>query len=55
MPSNVKAAKPVEIKDLSGARALPPLVLVLFHFSEGPGYRGWWVVALVLAGGYLWV
>jgi peptidoglycan/LPS O-acetylase OafA/YrhL len=47
--------KPTEIKALSGARALPPLVLVLFHFSEGHGYRGWWVTDLVICRGYLWV
>lgn len=32
--------RPVEIKALSGARAFPPLVLVLFHFCEGHKYRG---------------
>lgn len=47
--------KPAEIKALSGARALPPLLLVMFHFSEGHGYRGWWVLDLVIARGYLWV
>ncbi len=34
------STKPVEIKALAGARALPPLILVLFHFCEGHGYRG---------------
>ncbi|HUO99093.1 MAG TPA: acyltransferase [Rhizomicrobium sp.] len=29
-----------EIKALAGARAFPPLILVLFHFCEGHGYRG---------------
>lgn len=33
-------SKPVEIKALAGARAFPPLILVLFHFCEGHGYRG---------------
>ena len=56
MPNTARAgARPIEIKALSGARALPPLVLVLFHFSEGHGYRGWWVTDLVIARGYLWV
>lgn len=32
--------KPTEIKALSGARALPPLILVLFHYCEGHKYRG---------------
>jgi peptidoglycan/LPS O-acetylase OafA/YrhL len=30
----------VEIKSLAGARAFPPLILVLFHFCEGRSYRG---------------
>ncbi len=34
------AVKPVEIKALAGARAFPPLLLVLFHFCESEGYRG---------------
>jgi peptidoglycan/LPS O-acetylase OafA/YrhL len=47
--------RPAEIRALSGARAFPPLVLVLFHFCEGHGYRGnFWFDALV-AKGYLWV
>ncbi len=32
--------RPSEIKALSGARAFPPLILVLYHFCEGHGYRG---------------
>jgi peptidoglycan/LPS O-acetylase OafA/YrhL len=32
--------RPTEIKALSGARAFPPLILVLFHFCEGQKYRG---------------
>lgn len=34
------SSRPAEIKALSGARALPPLILVLFHFCESQGYRG---------------
>ena len=34
------STRPVEIKALAGARAFPPLILVLFHFCEGHGYRG---------------
>lgn len=39
-PAPAVVSKPKEIKALSGARALPPLILVLFHFCEGHGYRG---------------
>jgi peptidoglycan/LPS O-acetylase OafA/YrhL len=47
--------RPVEIKALSGARAIPPLILVLFHFCEGHGYRGLPWFDLIAAKGYLWV
>ncbi|MGH6828497.1 MAG: acyltransferase family protein [Rhizomicrobium sp.] len=47
--------KPPEIRALGGARALPPLVLVMFHFSEGHGYRNFWPLDLVAARGYVWV
>jgi peptidoglycan/LPS O-acetylase OafA/YrhL len=47
--------KPTEIRALSGARAFPPLVLVMFHFSEGHGYRNFWPLDLLAARGYLWV
>jgi peptidoglycan/LPS O-acetylase OafA/YrhL len=47
--------RPVEIKALSGARALPPLILVLYHFCEGHGYRGNFVFDALVAKGYLWV
>jgi len=32
--------RPTEIKALAGARAFPPLILVLFHFCESHSYRG---------------
>jgi peptidoglycan/LPS O-acetylase OafA/YrhL len=32
--------RPKEIKALAGARAFPPLILVLYHFCEGHDYRG---------------
>jgi peptidoglycan/LPS O-acetylase OafA/YrhL len=51
----VSREKPSEIKALSGARAVPPLVLVLFHFCEGHGYRGLSWFDLIAAKGYLWV
>jgi peptidoglycan/LPS O-acetylase OafA/YrhL len=47
--------KAAEIRALSGARALPPLILVLFHFCEGHGYRGLPWFDLIAAKGYLWV
>jgi peptidoglycan/LPS O-acetylase OafA/YrhL len=47
--------RPVEIRALLGARALPPLILVLFHFCEGHGYRGAKWFDLPVAKGYLWV
>lgn len=47
--------KPAEIRALSGARAIPPLILVLFHFCEGHGYRGAKWFDLIAAKGYLWV
>ena len=49
------AQRPIEIKALSGARAFPPLILVLYHFGEGHHYQNaFWYDALV-AKGYLWV
>jgi peptidoglycan/LPS O-acetylase OafA/YrhL len=47
--------KPTEIRALAGARAFPPLVLVMFHFSEGHGYRNFWPLDYVSARGYQWV
>src|SRR5215467_11940251 len=51
--SNV--VKPAEIRALSGARAIPPLILVMFHFCEGHGYRGFRWFDMLAAKGYLWV
>ncbi len=47
--------KPSAIKALSGARAIPPLILVMFHFCEGHGYRGFRWFDMLAAKGYLWV
>jgi peptidoglycan/LPS O-acetylase OafA/YrhL len=44
-----------QIRALKGARALPPLILVLFHYCEGHGYRGARWFDLPVARGYLWV
>ncbi len=49
------SSRPKEIRALLGARALPPLILVLFHFCEGHGYRGAKWFDLPVARGYLWV
>ena len=49
------SAKPAEIKALSGARALPPLILVLFHFGEGHHYQNAFWYDAPVAKGYLWV
>ena len=48
-------SRPPEIRALLGARALPPLLLVLFHYCEGHGYRGAPWFDLPVAKGYLWV
>jgi peptidoglycan/LPS O-acetylase OafA/YrhL len=48
-------ARPVEIKALSGARAFPPLILVLYHFGEGHHYENLFVYDALVAKGYLWV
>ena len=47
--------RPAEIRALAGARAFPPLLLVMFHFSEGHGYRNFWPLDYLAARGYLWV
>ena len=49
------SSRPAEIKALSGARAFPPLILVLYHFCEGHGYRGNFIFDALVAKGYLWV
>jgi peptidoglycan/LPS O-acetylase OafA/YrhL len=48
-------ARPKEIQALSGIRALPPLILVLYHYCEGHGYRGVAWFDLPVGKGYLWV
>jgi peptidoglycan/LPS O-acetylase OafA/YrhL len=47
--------RPSEIRALSGARAFPPLILVLFHYCEGHGYSGAKWFDLPVGKGYLWV
>lgn len=47
--------RPQEIKALTGIRALPPLILVLYHYCEGHGYRSAPWFDLPVGKGYLWV
>jgi peptidoglycan/LPS O-acetylase OafA/YrhL len=47
--------RPTEIKALAGARALPPLLLVLYHYCEGHSYRGFPAFDILVCKGYLWV
>lgn len=49
------ASRPLEIRALSGARAFPPLLLVLYHFGEGHHYQGVFLYDALVAKGYLWV
>ncbi|HKU55327.1 MAG TPA: acyltransferase family protein, partial [Rhizomicrobium sp.] len=44
-----------KIAALAGARAFPPLMVVMFHFSEGHHYSGWPVLDYLATRGYLWV
>ena len=50
-----KKDRPAEIRALAGARAFPPLAIVLFHFGEGHHYYGIGWLDLIAARGYLWV
>ena len=50
-----RGAKPATIAALAGARAVPPLLIVLYHFSEGHHYSGVRLLDLVATRGYLWV
>jgi peptidoglycan/LPS O-acetylase OafA/YrhL len=47
--------RPSEIKALAGARAIPPLILVLYHFGEGHHYWNVKWFDLIIGHGYLWV
>src|ERR1041385_3416037 len=58
MPGDAKNAvreKPAEIRALAGARALPPLLLVLYHYHEAHGYQNVRWFDVFVAKGYLWV
>jgi peptidoglycan/LPS O-acetylase OafA/YrhL len=47
--------RPATIAALAGARAVPPLLIVLYHFSEGHHYSGVALLDTVVTRGYLWV
>jgi peptidoglycan/LPS O-acetylase OafA/YrhL len=47
--------KPGTIAALAGARAIPPLLIVLYHYCEGHHYFGVRLLDLVVTRGYLWV
>jgi peptidoglycan/LPS O-acetylase OafA/YrhL len=49
------SGKPATIAALAGARAIPPLLIVLYHFSEGHHYSGVWLLDEIATRGYLWV
>ena len=55
MPESRATAKPSEIRALAGARALPPLLLVLYHYHEAHGYQNLRWFDVFVAKGYLWV
>ena len=55
MGTQAGTAKPATIAALAGARAVPPLLIVLYHFSEGHHYSGVRLLDLVATRGYLWV
>src|ERR1700760_4703723 len=50
-----KPAKAGTIQALAGARGLPPLMVILYHFSEGHHYSGIGWLDLIARRGYLWV
>ena len=50
-----KPSKAGTIQALAGARGLPPLMVILYHFSEGHHYSGIGWLDLIACRGYLWV
>ncbi len=52
---NKSLSRPGEIRALAGARAIPPLLLVLYHYCEGHHYRNFKPFDLIVGHGYLWV
>src|ERR1700743_3993089 len=49
------APRPQEIRARAGARAVPPLLLVIFHFCEGHHSTGVPILDVFFCKGYLWV
>jgi peptidoglycan/LPS O-acetylase OafA/YrhL len=54
-PASSGKASSGKIGALAGARAFPPLMVVMFHFSEGHHYSGFRPLDLLATRGYLWV
>lgn len=52
---NSPPSRPGEIRALAGARAIPPMILVLYHYCEGHHYRNFKPFDLLVGHGYLWV
>jgi len=52
---SMSTSRPGEIRALAGARAIPPLILVLYHYCEGHHYRNFKPFDLLIGHGYLWV
>jgi len=50
-----RRAKRAEIRALAGARAIPPLLLVLYHYHEAHGYQHARWFDVFVGKGYLWV
>ena len=54
-PASAGAKSSGKIAALAGARAFPPLAVVMFHFSEGHHYAHVRPLDLLATRGYLWV
>ncbi len=52
---SAQTSRPGEIKALAGARAIPPMILVLYHYCEGHHYRNFKPFDLLIGHGYMWV
>jgi peptidoglycan/LPS O-acetylase OafA/YrhL len=54
-PASTGTRSSGKIGALAGARAFPPLMVVMFHFSEGHHYSHFRPLDLLATRGYLWV
>jgi peptidoglycan/LPS O-acetylase OafA/YrhL len=54
-PASTGTKSSGKIGALAGARAFPPLMVVMFHFSEGHHYSHFRPLDLLATRGYLWV